>query len=75
LDYVRCHRNARNALTCGRFTKSYTWSYLQRLYNLMPGAPPTNLEPRFNVCPTDPADAVAKRIAGERQPRRRLQGH
>jgi putative SOS response-associated peptidase YedK len=31
---------------------------LQRLYNLAPAAPPTNLEPRFNVCPTDPADAV-----------------
>jgi hypothetical protein len=37
---------------CGRFTKNYTWPDLQRLCNLAPAAPPTNLEPRFNVCPT-----------------------
>jgi putative SOS response-associated peptidase YedK len=49
---------------CGRFTKNYRWPELQWLYQLAPGAPPSNLEPRFNVCPTDPIDVVIARDGG-----------
>jgi putative SOS response-associated peptidase YedK len=43
---------------CGRFTRNYTWQQIQALYRLtMPAAIP-NFQPRFNVCPTDPADTV-----------------
>jgi putative SOS response-associated peptidase YedK len=51
---------------CGRFTKNYTWPELQRLYDLASGAPPSNLEPRFNVCPTDPVDVVIARDSGRK---------
>lgn len=46
---------------CGRFTRNYTWPELQRLYGLANAAPPSNLEPRFNVCPTDTIDTVVER--------------
>jgi putative SOS response-associated peptidase YedK len=43
---------------CGRFTRNYTWQQIQALYRLtVPTAIP-NFQPRFNVCPTDPADTV-----------------
>jgi putative SOS response-associated peptidase YedK len=43
---------------CGRFTRNYTWQQLHALYRrTMPEAIP-NFQPRFNVCPTDPADVV-----------------
>jgi putative SOS response-associated peptidase YedK len=43
---------------CGRFTRNYTWQQLHALYRLsVPMAIP-NFQPRFNACPTDPADVV-----------------
>jgi putative SOS response-associated peptidase YedK len=43
---------------CGRFTVKVTWAELVALYRLTVGAPPHNLRPRYNVCPTDPVDLV-----------------
>jgi putative SOS response-associated peptidase YedK len=43
---------------CGRFTRHYTWEQIWRMYNLEPPPALSNLEPRYNVCPTDPVDVV-----------------
>src|SRR5215468_7171316 len=43
---------------CGRFTVKATWAELAALYRLTMDAPPHNLRPRYNVCPTDPVDVV-----------------
>jgi len=48
---------------CGRFTQHYTWSDLLRLYRLT--APARNLEPRYNICPTETVDAVVRRDAAQ----------
>ena len=44
---------------CGRFTRMYTWHELVELYRLTMGAP-SNLEPRYNICPTDTIDVVLR---------------
>ena len=41
---------------CGRFTRMYTWQELIALYQLTLG--PSNLQPRYNICPTTKIDAV-----------------
>ena len=43
---------------CGRFTRNYTWQQIHALYRLTAPAAIPNFQPRFNVCPTDPADVV-----------------
>jgi putative SOS response-associated peptidase YedK len=43
---------------CGRFTVKAIWAELVALYRLTIDAPPHNLRPRHNVCPTDPVDVV-----------------
>jgi putative SOS response-associated peptidase YedK len=43
---------------CGRFTVKATWAELVALYRLTMDAPPHNLRPRYNVCPTDPVDVA-----------------
>jgi putative SOS response-associated peptidase YedK len=45
---------------CGRFTVKATWTELVALYRLTMNAPPHNLPPRYNVCPTDPIDVVTE---------------
>ena len=45
---------------CGRFTAKATWAELVALYRLTMDAPPHNLPPRYNVCPTDPVDVVTE---------------
>lgn len=47
---------------CGRFTQHYTWSDLLRLYRL--AGPARNLEPHYNIAPTDTADVVVLRERG-----------
>lgn len=37
---------------CGRFTAHYTWEELVELYRLSDDVPARNLEPRYNVAPT-----------------------
>jgi hypothetical protein len=46
---------------CGRFTNRLTWDEIVRLYRLTIQAPPHNLPPRDNICPTDPVDVVTER--------------
>ena len=46
---------------CGRFTRNYTGQQIQALYRLTVPAAIPNFQPRFNVCPTDPADTVVTR--------------
>ena len=46
---------------CGRFTRNYTWEQIQALYRLTAPAAIPNLQPRFNACPTDPADTIVER--------------
>ena len=41
---------------CGRFTRNYTWAQIHAMYSLT--SPASNLQPRFNICPTDTVDAV-----------------
>lgn len=41
---------------CGRFTRHHTWEELVRLYRLT--QPALNLQPSYNVCPTDTVDTV-----------------
>jgi putative SOS response-associated peptidase YedK len=45
---------------CGRFTNKLTWDEIVRLYRLTMKAPPHNLPPRYNICPTDPVDVVTE---------------
>ena len=41
---------------CGRFTHRYTWAEIQRLYRLT--SPASNVQPSYNVCPTDTVNVV-----------------
>ena len=43
---------------CGRFTRMYSWRELVALYRLTDPSPPSNLQPRYNICPTTTIDAV-----------------
>src|ERR1700694_2080439 len=45
---------------CGRFTRMYTWRELVALYRIHDKAPPSNLQPRYNICPTTQVDAVIR---------------
>ncbi len=51
---------------CGRFTTKMTWAEIVALYRLTMKAPPHNMPPRYNVCPTEPVDVVRERD-GERE--------
>ena len=51
---------------CGRFTTKTTWAELVALYRLTMDAPPHNMPPRYNICPTDPVDVV-REIDGKRE--------
>src|SRR3954466_14360706 len=42
---------------CGRFSHRLSWQEIHALYELGVG-PPSNLEPRYNVCPTQTIRAV-----------------
>jgi putative SOS response-associated peptidase YedK len=41
---------------CGRFTRRYTWRDIEALYGLIGAA--RNLQPHYNIAPTDTVDAV-----------------
>ena len=51
---------------CGRFSQFYSWQELHDLYDLSVETIP-NLEPRYNISPTDPVDVV---LGGENGHRR-----
>jgi putative SOS response-associated peptidase YedK len=46
---------------CGRTTKNYTWEQIHAMYQLTRPAAIPNMQPSFNVCPTDPVDVVLER--------------
>jgi putative SOS response-associated peptidase YedK len=50
---------------CGRSTYKLTWEEIVALYRLTAGAPPHNMRPRFNVCPTTTIDTITS-DAGKR---------
>jgi putative SOS response-associated peptidase YedK len=43
---------------CGRFTRNYTWRQIWEMYQLT--SPASNLQPRFNICPTTEVDVVVR---------------
>jgi putative SOS response-associated peptidase YedK len=43
---------------CGRFTRYHTSADIHRLYGLT--SEPVNVQPRFNICPTDTIDVVVR---------------
>jgi len=47
---------------CGRFTQHYSWSELHELYGLVGAA--RNLQPHYNIAPTDTIEAVTVGPAG-----------
>jgi putative SOS response-associated peptidase YedK len=49
---------------CGRFTRNYNFKQIQEYLNLIPSRAPSNFPPDFNVCPTDPIDAVVQTYDG-----------
>jgi putative SOS response-associated peptidase YedK len=51
---------------CGRTTKNYTWEQIHAMYQLARPAALPNMQPSFNVCPTDPVDTIVER-EGQRQ--------
>ena len=59
LGTIYSQRGRRRAIKmCGRFTNKMTWAEIVALYGLTMAAPPHNLPPRYNICPTDPIDVV-----------------
>ena len=42
----------------GLFTARYTWREVRDFLRLTQPTPPSNLPPRYNICPTDPIDVV-----------------
>jgi putative SOS response-associated peptidase YedK len=57
-DGCECVRTPYIQQMCGRFTYKLTWPELMRLYRLTLDAPGRNPQSRYNICPTDPIDAV-----------------
>ena len=45
---------------CGRFTNKLTWAEIVALYRFALPAPPHNMPPLYNICPTDPVDGVTE---------------
>ena len=43
---------------CGRFTRNYTWAQIYAMYSLT--SVPSNVEPNFNICPTDQVDVIVR---------------
>jgi len=45
---------------CGRFTQNFTWAEIHAYYSLFQA--PLNLEPNYNVCPTDSVGVVVPHL-------------
>ncbi len=54
------------SLMCGRDTRKYTWAEIHAMYNLLTPAAIPNMQPSYNICPTDPHDTIVEH-EGERQ--------
>jgi putative SOS response-associated peptidase YedK len=54
---------------CGRFTNEFTWAELHALYSIHDAPPPaSNMQPRYNIAPTQDVDFVALNKGGKREP-------
>jgi putative SOS response-associated peptidase YedK len=51
---------------CGRFTQVNSWQEIRDLYNLT-SQPAPNLQPRYNIPPTELAGVITPRTSGGRQ--------
>lgn len=56
---------------CGRYTNEMTWAEIHALYSLsdemFPMGPPSNMQPRYNIAPTQTVDFVGLDKAGNRE--------
>lgn len=43
---------------CGRYTRNYTWAEVHAFLNFINSVAESNMQPRFNICPTTTVDAV-----------------
>ena len=50
---------------CGRFTQNYTWSEVHAFLSVF--GPPRNLQPHYNIAPTDTVDVIRLTKDGERE--------
>ena len=55
---------------CGRFTQLYSWQDLVAVYGILDQAA-LNLEPRYNIAPTQQIDIVLPEGVGHRAARAR----
>lgn len=49
---------------CGRFTQFYTWAEIHAMYSIVP-ATPRNLQPRYNITPTQQVGVITRGEDGE----------
>jgi len=43
---------------CGRFTQTYSWQELRDAFALIDPSPPSNMQPRYNIAPTQDVDVI-----------------
>jgi putative SOS response-associated peptidase YedK len=49
---------------CGRFSQYFTWAEIHAFSSLLPAAPPSNLEPRWTISPTQQVGAIRATESG-----------
>lgn len=52
---------------CGRYSDVLTWDEIVRLYRIAVPATPPNLQPRYNIAPTQEAAVVRRTAEGQRE--------
>ena len=50
---------------CGRFTQNYTWEQVHAFLSVF--GPPRNLQPHYNIAPTDTVDVIRLDKQGKRE--------
>ena len=50
---------------CGRFTQNYTWEEVHAFLSVF--GPPRNLQPHYNIAPTDTVDVIRLDKEGKRE--------
>ncbi|WP_354554284.1 SOS response-associated peptidase family protein [Kaistia defluvii] len=49
---------------CGRFSQYFTWAEIHAFSSLLPAAPPSNLEPRWTISPTQQVGVIRSTESG-----------
>jgi SOS response associated peptidase (SRAP) len=52
-------------IMCGRFTQNYTWAEVHAFRSVF--GPPRNLQPHYNISPTDTVDVIRLDKEGKRE--------